>query len=975
MEEWFDAIREACSPGVWSRGVELVRAEAVSGEHADDEEAVLRVATRGGLIAPSVTLHLEDEEWECTCNSREDPCEHVAAAAIALRQARKAGRELPRPDKVAGRLRYRIESAEAGALELVREIVAGDDVHALTTTLDAIASGRVEGPGFVATPGDLSVERVLGSRLGGRIPRELWPRLVDALAGCEDVSVDGERVEASRERVRPLAVVEDAPGGFRLRVVEDPTITRRFAGGVVLCGAVLRVAGESGLTGREIADLPEGRFYPFDRAAELASEVVPSLETRVPVEVRTHKLPRGARRVPPRLVVRVERAGSALGVLPLLVYGDPPCARIDAGRLVHLEGELPVRDEAAERRLVTRAQHDLGLVPGRRVELEGEAAIEMAERLERGPVAVEGDAHRAFHRAPDLEPRLQLSADSFSLHFEVPGEGELGDRTPARRVSGEAVLAAWEAGEQWVPLLGGGLAPLPADWLARFGPTVADLLAARGEDGALPACALPDLGALCEDLDRPPPPELDRLAPLLDADGRLPEAPLPDDLTATLRTYQRKGVDWLCFLGQAGLGALLADDMGLGKTLQTLCAVRGRTLVVAPTSVLGNWAEEAARFRPALRVHTYHGAGRTLDPSADLTLTSYAILRLDADALAEVDWNTVVLDEAQAIKNPDSQAARAARRLRARARIALTGTPVENRLEELWSQIHFLDPGLLGGRRDFSSRYARPIAAGDREAAHRLRARLRPFLLRRLKRDVARELPPRTDVVLRCVLDEEEQRLYDAIHAATRRDVVKKVAAGGSVLEALEALLRLRQAACHRALLPEQSAGRSSKVDLLMERLEQAADDGHRALVFSQWTGLLDLVEPHLRDRAIDFVRLDGTTRDRAAVVGAFQAEDGPPVMLVSLRAGGTGLNLTSADHIFLLDPWWNPAVEDQAADRAHRIGQTRPVLVHRLVARDTVEERILALQDRKRELARAAVEEADPATRLSREDLLELLA
>ncbi|MGH0037503.1 MAG: SNF2-related protein [Myxococcota bacterium] len=975
MEGWFAAIREACSAAVWSRGVELVRAGAVSGEHADDEEAVLRVATRGGLIAPTVTLHLEDEEWECTCPGRDDPCEHVAAAAIALRRARKQGESLPAPARSAGRVRYRIETGSEGQLELFREIVHGDEVHPLTTTLDAIASGRVAGPGFAATPGDLAVESVLGSRLGGSIPRALWPRLVDALSECDEVLLAGERVEPSRERVRPLAVVEDAPGGFRLRVIKDPSITRPFPGGVVLCGRRLRVAGESGLTGRELSELPEGRFYSFDRAAELSSEVIPSLEARVPVDVRTDKLPRLTRGVPPRIVVRVGREGGALSVLPLLVYGDPPRARVDADRLVHIQGDLPIRDPAAERRLATRTQRELGLAPGRRSLLEGEAAIEMAERLEAWPSGVEGDAHRGFFRAPPLAPRLDVAGGGFTLDFEskAPADADGRGSTPGR-ASAESVLRAWQDGDAWVPLLGGGLAPLPADWLARFGDRVADLLAARRDDGELPACVLPDLGALCEDLDQPRPPALSKLAPLLGDASGVPEAPLPDDLTATLRDYQRRGVDWLRFLGDAELGALLADDMGLGKTLQALCAIRGRTLVVAPTSVLTNWVEEAARFRPSLRVCLYHGPGRALDPEADLTLTSYALLRLDAESLGAVAWDTAILDEAQAIKNPESQSARAARGLRARARIALTGTPVENRLEELWSQLHFLNPGLLGGRRDFVERYARPIAGGDRETAAHLRRRLRPFLLRRLKRDVAKELPPRTDVVLHCVLDDDERRLYDGIHAATRRDVVARLAAGGSVLEALEALLRLRQASCHAALVPGQTAERSSKVELLLERLEQANEDGHRALVFSQWTGLLDLVEPHLRERQIDFVRLDGSTRDRGAVVGAFQSESGPPVMLVSLRAGGTGLNLTSADHIFLLDPWWNPAVEDQAADRAHRIGQTRPVMVHRLVAENTVEERILALQERKRELARAAVEESDPATRLSRDELIALL-
>jgi SNF2 family DNA or RNA helicase len=240
---------------------------------------------------------------------------------------------------------------------------------------------------------------------------------------------------------------------------------------------------------------------------------------------------------------------------------------------------------------------------------------------------------------------------------------------------------------------------------------------------------------------------------------------------------------------------------------------------------------------------------------------------------------------------------------------------------------------------------------------------------------VATELPPRTEVVLRCVLTEDEHGVYNAIQAATREDVIKRLAAGGSVLEALEALLRLRQAACHAGLVPGHEAPTSSKVDLLIETLDQVIADGHKALVFSQWTALLDRVEPHLRNAGMAFVRLDGSTRDRAGVVQRFQSDDGPPVMLISLRAGGVGLNLTAADHIFLLDPWWNPAVEDQAADRAHRIGQERPVLVTRLVAQDTVEERILALQQQKRRLAASILDGADQATALTREDLMALLA
>jgi len=332
-----------------------------------------------------------------------------------------------------------------------------------------------------------------------------------------------------------------------------------------------------------------------------------------------------------------------------------------------------------------------------------------------------------------------------------------------------------------------------------------------------------------------------------------------------------------------------------------------------------------------------------------------------------------VLDEAQAIKESTTATASAAFTLKAKWRVALTGTPVENRLLELWSLAHFLNAGLLGGRKEFLTRYARPLEAGHVRAATELQTKLRPFVLRRRKSEVATELPPRTELVLRCALDPQERAVYDSLRLAAHADLVALLARGANTLEALELLLRLRQAACHLALVPGQTATRSSKLDLLLEQLTEVTEAGHRALVFSQWTSFLDLVEPALAAAEIPSVRLDGSTVDRAGVVARFQADDGPPVMLLSLKAGGTGINLTAADHVYLLDPWWNPAVEDQAADRAHRIGQERPVFIHRLIAEDTVEDRILELHQRKRSLAVAAIDGAQTPA-LTRDDLLELL-
>ncbi len=968
MKPLFEAVRASSSRRAWSRGVELARAGAVSATSGGGSEILARVATPGRVVAASVALRPDEALWDCDCRGQEDPCEHVAAAVIALRRALDSGGDLPSGPAAGGPLGYRLRRA-AGGLHFERVVVEPAGELELRSTLAALADRRVPGPRCAASEADVEVERALGPTLRGVLGPGLLRRLLGPLSRCADVRLDGVPVRADPEPLRPSLRVDDCAEGFRLALCLGPAASERLAEGIVLCDGALRPLGASGLTGRELLDYERGLVVPFDEAGRLATEILPDLRERVAVELRSARLPT-ARREPPRLRIAVEREGDALSVLATLVYGDPVCARVDAGRLVHLAGPVPIRDPGAESRLVRRLAAELGLAPGHRERATGEAALVLAERLRAWQGAIDGDAQRGFFRTAALVPRLEVAGDRFELDFEVPAEN--GGRRA--RVAAGAVLRAWREGESLVPLADDGFAPLPREWLERFGDRVASLLDARSPRGEAPACLLPDLAALCESVGAPPPPGFERLRALVGEFTELPATPPPEDLRAELRPYQRRGVDWLVFHREARLGALLADDMGLGKTLQALCAVAGRSLVVCPTSVLVAWSEQVSRFRPGLRASLYHGPGRALDPAAGLTLTTYALLRGDAEALASVAWDTVVLDEAQAIKNPDSQVARAAHALRAGFRIALTGTPVENRLTELWSQLQFLNPGLLGPRRRFEDGLARRIADGDAGAASELRARLHPFVLRRLKSQVARELPPRTEVVLRCELGPEERAVYDAVRAATRAEVVERLRAKGGVLLALEALLRLRQSACHPALVPGQSASASAKLDLLLEELDQALAEGHRALVFSQWTRLLDLVEPRLREAGIAFGRLDGATRDRAGVVGAFQREDGPPVLLVSLRAGGTGLDLTAADHVFLLDPWWNPAVEDQAADRAHRIGQTRPVLVHRLVARETVEERILELQARKRGLADAALGGLDPAGALTREDLLALL-
>lgn len=969
MQALFEAIRAACTSQNWSRGVELSRSGAVIGEQHEASEYVIKVATRHRMTYRTVNLWPEDEDWICDCDSPDEACAHVAAAIIALRRARQEGRAIPKPDVLPGHVTYKLQCSEH-RLTLQRMIVQGDTSHPLIHSLSALAAGKVDGPVVAVTEADLNVEQIIGRRQDGQIPREMMRKLLTALARCSDVCLDQGPVSTSGTPVLPRIVVTDHHHGFRVQLEPDPRITEVFHNGAVLCGDTLHPVGESGLTARERLDLPEGRFFSFDEMPELLNEVLPSLRKRLPVNIQTQRLP-DTTVVTPHVLLDLEDEAGGVSVRPTIVYGQPPVAQVTEGRLIHLQGAVPIRDPGAERQLERNLLADLGLRPDRKVRFAGEEAVRFVQRLSTWGGKIRGNAHHTYRLMPSIVPHVQLDAGHFGLHFECPSEN---GRT-TRQVDPSRVLNAWATGAVMLPLPGGGWAPLPLDWLERFGHRVSDLLAARDSAGSLPACVIPDLAQLCDSMGEPPPPEFAALqAVVSDFDG-IPTAPLPQHLQGTLRAYQHRGVDWLVFMRAAQLGALLADDMGLGKTLQTLCALSGKSLVVAPTSVLHNWAHEIKRFRPNLQCAIYHGAQRKLDPKADVTLTTYAILRLDIDTMSDQHWDTVVLDEAQTIKNPDSQVARAAYRLQASFRVALSGTPVENRLDDLWSQMHFLNRGLLGSRDHFQNRYARPIATGKTDAAARLRDRIRPFVLRRRKQDVAIELPPRTDALLHCVLSDEERQVYDAIRAATRQHVVARLQTGGSVLEALEALLRLRQAACHMDLVPGQQADSSAKIEVLLDALDQVIAEGHKTLVFSQWTALLDRVEPHLRLANMEYTRLDGSTRDRAEVVQHFQNELGPPIMLISLRAGGLGLNLTAADHVFLLDPWWNPAVEEQAADRTHRIGQERPVMVYRIVAEDTVEERILALQEHKRSLADAALSGTTQAAGLTRDDLLALLA
>ena len=580
------------------------------------------------------------------------------------------------------------------------------------------------------------------------------------------------------------------------------------------------------------------------------------------------------------------------------------------------------------------------------------------------------------HQAGELQMQIRSNIDWFELHGDIEFSGQ--------RVRFPELLAALARGESAIRLDDGSLGLLPDEWAGQYS-MISQLGVVQDEHVRFAPAQVALLDALLAsktivDVDE----KFEELRGRLESFEGIAEAEQPEDFHGSLRTYQREGLGWLRFLEEFQFGGCLADDMGLGKTVQVLATLVQRpdgpsapSLVVVPRSLVFNWQEECERFCPSLKVLEYSGLDRAgLRESFDqynVILTTYGTLRRDILELKDYHFDYVVLDEAQTIKNAGSQIAKASRLLEADHRLALSGTPIENHLGDLWSIFEFLNPGMLGRSSVF-----RRFTSEDDGNRKLLSRGLSPFILRRTKSEVAAELPERFEQTIQCRMGEEQQRLYDEMREHYRQSLLGRLQEQGlnnSKMHVLEALLRLRQIACHPGLLnPDLVDGHSAKLDTLAPLLEELIAEGHKALVFSQFTSMLSIVRKRLDRQGIAYEYLDGQTRDRKARIDHFQQDPDCGLFLISLKAGGLGLNLTAADYVFLLDPWWNPAVEMQAIDRAHRVGQTRPVFAYRLICEGTVEEKITVLQQQKRKLADAILLENRSVLKDLTKDDLELL-
>ncbi len=751
---------------------------------------------------------------------------------------------------------------------------------------------------------------------------------------------------------------------------------------------LLRAKGPIPVPGREIGDLPailatRPTLPPMNLPEEIRYQEITGIpKFRLTIRKPQHRTyPEDA--LVGKIIFDYEgvEAGPDIATRSIVVKDKRLLIRRDAAAE---QGAVALLDELGLRRA------NQGGLPNWAWQIRpGQLSSLVATLMERGwAVQAEG---KSFRKSGSFRVEVSSGIDWFDLRAKVDFEGVTAELP--------ALLKALQNKEQFITLGDGTVGILPQEWLRKYGliarmGTVEDdaIRFQRHQSGLLDALIAAQPEVNCDET-------FTRIRAELKSFETIKPVPSPAGFVGVLRDYQAEGLGWLQFLERFGFGGCLADDMGLGKTVQVLAHLEHRrsqrgggkrkakkqappSLVVVPRSLVFNWIQEAARFTPGLKIldHTHPAREREApDFSAcDCVLVTYGVLCRDIMLLKELKFDYVILDESQAIKNEAAQAAKAARLLQCDHRLAMSGTPVQNHLGELWSLFEFLNPGILGAASLFNS--VSGLGRNPSPEARTLLAQaLRPFILRRTKGQVARELPERTEETLYCELEGKQRKLYDELrqhYKSTLLGTVARIGIGKSKIMIIEALLRLRQAACHPGLVDKRRiADSSAKLDALMPRLAEVLAEGHKAIVFSQFTSFLELLRKRLRLQKIGYEYLDGQTRDRQTPVERFQNDEDCKLFLVSLKAGGVGLNLTAAEYVFLLDPWWNPAIEAQAIDRAHRIGQTRNVFAYRLIARDTVEEKILELQKTKKELTDSIISADNSLIRtLTKEDLQLLL-
>ncbi len=904
MEDFLEWLKEEVLPGVWSKGVALSRnsksVEKIS-PPAEKNELKFKIQTTERLLAFQVTLWPKEQDAHCNCDSKIEPCHHVVAVALAL----EAG-TVTEPGEAAATagsgLRY-TWVVENQKINLKRELLANGVAKPLEGSLvgliGGIQSGRIKAPLPSTTLTDIKLDEIFAKEN----PR--WAEVFRALSDLPPLEVKGlpgkSHLSVDPKTNRPTLTIEDGPepGSIKLTQQDLGESDRRFQNGISLRGDTLHLISDTASNERINEVIQKDKLETFLR------ERLPKLEGDFEIEVKSERLPKLEWKEPFLHFNAEKLSDDQIAVTASIRYPDPS------------PGFLVGRDLEEEQELIRALRDRYSLSLGTPKTMSVAASLAFRNKL--------SDQATSF----DTKSTLQ-NIEIFLTRFFA----ENGNLTLETAIQNQDAILKLLALKEKNPSLKKSL------------PFLLQSLRAPEVDGTIGM----KTSAETDGSNR-------KSSGSYDKSQFSYSSQVQPALWNKLRDYQKRGVDWLLHAKTVLGGAILSDDMGLGKTIQTLATLNSPALVVAPTSLLKNWQNEAALFRSDLKVQIFHGPNRKWDESADLTITSYALLRQEADRFLNEEWDTVVLDEAHIIRNPDTQAAVASFKLNSKFKLALTGTPIQNRRRDLLSLFQFVTPGIFQDESDLQTEVTQA------------------FLLRRTKAQVLTELPPKTYLNQGVTLSQEERNLYDAVWATAKKEIVERLAGeNANPFTLFEVLLRARQVCDHSALATTEksqpstlnsnssTAMSSSKTEVLLELLNELTEAGHSILVYSQWTKFLDIIETRIKTQ-FRYLRLDGSTQNRGDVVDQFQNDERPSVFLLSLHAGGVGLNLTRATHVIFCDPWWNPFVELQAEDRAYRMGQEKPVTIHRLITENTIEEQMTHLQAEKMKLGEAVFTAQDLAS------------
>lgn len=918
LSELLQEMKEASEKKVWFRGMELSRQDSIFAKSQSGSRRYFIVHEPSKRGKYEVYLDPVDFDWGCSCAEPDSPCSHAVAAVLAL-HAEKEGKLIPGLGHDSWSICYQL--VEDGRVLLLRRqlqkgqqiipffgsVLEQKDQQDPSKPLDVIVSNF-----------DLEFDAYLKKKThqmgGGGIDVALQTGDLSYLKNLS-LSYHGKPVFVGEKHRGYRLLIAKQNSGVVLTIESELGI---FYGDLFLsANQELHPAVELPFSSSETQSLLKGRYLGLRETIEFYSKSFAKIRSTMEVANQGYE----AEKMPSSIVIDSWEDRGRLCLRYHLAYGEPVCAFVSTSGLEVISNEkdmiIPIRSKEIEEKALYDFERKTGLTLMKVYEFPPPEAFELAKKMLRSDFIHIGTSLEKFADVTEEVPTLSVQDGVFLIQT-------------TKGLLGHSALKEAKSNDGVCQLSDGSWIKIPRHWLAGEGSAIVEILSITGAKAS--KAAMIALKACLEER------ESHKALASLTEDWNLsfPLKPSP----IQLRPYQESGAKWLAKLQQLGLGGILADDMGLGKTYQTLASLETPALIVVPTSLMGNWQSEVLKARPELRSCLYHGKDRLIPSHFDIIITTYGILRTDFGILEPFVFQSIVLDEAQQIKNPHSKTARAVYGLNSKSRIALSGTPVENSLNDLWSIMNFCMPGLLGSFENFKSVHSTP------ESLLRLKKMVSPFLLRRMKNEVAKDLPEKVDQIIRCTMDSDQKDFYRSLLRKVQSEVKDKT----DSMAILTGLLRLRQAACDPFLVDSSQDVSSAKLEYLFSAIDELVRSNQSALVFSQWTSLLDRVELGLRERSILWSRIDGATSDRDSAVKLFM-EGEVPIMLISMKAGGTGLNLTKADHVFILDPWWNPAAEEQAISRAHRIGRTENVMIHRLVTEDTVEEKIMELKAEKMNL------------------------